>query len=152
MKKEDLTKTIKRQINEIKFKGFSMLWIKIPSAYIIVSLDYIFGKENHQEILMLSILIIIDLFTAIFAEYKSKNPIESRKILKTATKFVIYYLMIAGSHLTEAILPGSTFIDNAVICFLATTELISILENIGKSGYAIPQKLLNKLDELKYKQ
>ena len=134
MKKEDLTDTIKRQLVEIKLSGFNFFWIKIPTAYFIVVVDYIFGPENHQKMLMLAIIIVIDLITAIFAEYKTKNPIQSRKMLKTATKFAVYYLMIAGAHMTEKILPGSTFIDNAVICFLAITELISILENIGRAG------------------
>jgi phage-related holin len=101
---------------------------------------------------MVLTLIIIDLVTALAAEYKVGHAIESRKALKTVTKIVIYGLMVAGAHLTEEILPGTTFLDSAAISFLALTELISILENIGKAGYAIPKKLLNQLETLREKE
>lgn len=147
----DLLTTVKIQLVEILTKACTICWFKIPVAIIVGMAGYLFGVENHASLLMLLVLIIFDMITAIMAEWKRGRAIESRKALKTATKTVVYGIFASGGHLTEQIVPGATFLDNAVISFLAITELISIVENIGHMGYAIPKKLLNRLEDLREK-
>lgn len=110
---------------------------------------YLFGEENIAPGVMVIVLVTIDLITALMAEYKNGNPIESRKMLKSTTKITVYALFLAAIHLTEKIVPGSTFLDEAALAYLALTEAVSVMENIGKMGYAMPLKLLNKMQELK---
>ena len=148
---DSLLYTVKTQILEIISKACTACWLKIPTAAILGVATYLFGVENHASLVMLLVLITFDMITAIMSEWKQGHAIESRKALKTATKTFVYGLFASGGHLTEQIVPGATFIDNAVISFLALTELISIMENIGKMGYAIPKKLLNKLEDLREK-
>lgn len=70
-------------------------------------------------------------------------------MVKTAVKWTLYMLMVSASHLTESLLPGEWYLAEVTIAFLGATELVSILENIGKTGVAIPLKLLNKLEQLR---
>lgn len=124
---------------------------KVFIATLVSAAEFLFGIVNHSALIMLVVLVIFDFITAIMVQYKTGQPIESRKALKTTTKLVVYGIFSSGGYLTEQIVPGQTFIDSAVISFLAITELISITENIGKLGFAIPKKLLNRLEDLKGK-
>lgn len=125
--------------------------IKIPVSFILSMLTYLIGDANHAAVQALFILLIFDFITALMAKFHIGEQIESRKALKSATKVAVYGIFVSSAHLTESILPGVTFpynvtIDLVAISFLALTEMISIIENIGKMGYAIPKKLLNVLE------
>lgn len=146
-----LLATIKAHVGEIGAKAVTGTWLKVPLAIAAGVVEYLIGADNKASMAALLVLIGFDLATAIMAKFKIGEEIESRKILKTATKTVAYALMASGAHLAEKIVPGPTFLDSAVISFLALTELISIIENVGKMGYAIPQKLLNKIVEIRDK-
>ena len=133
-------------------KLFNHLWLKIlgVSAYLVTY--PFFDESNHIALMALFFLILFDLITAIIASFKVGMEIKSSKILKTALKMSIYYLLIASGHLAE--LAGVSFlpIDETIIIVLATTELVSILENVTILGYVIPKKLLNKLKEFRDEQ
>lgn len=124
--------------------------IKFPAAFLIGTAEWMFGVDNVASMKMLAMLILFDLLTAMGAAFKTGNAIESRKALKTVSKTVVYSMFAAAAHMTGVIMDAQ-FIAMATISFLAVTELISIVENIGKMGYAIPNKLLNKLSELRDK-
>ena len=113
------------------------------------ALWYLLGANNHEMLVALISLLAIDFITAMGGAYHTGEPIESRKALKSASKLTVYMLFIAAGHLTSVIVLDVTFTENAVISFLALTELVSIMENIGKMGYMVPQKLLNRLQDLR---
>ena len=140
--------TIKDHINEIILSNISVILVKVPLAILWGMINYFIG-DNHTTVGALIVLILIDFITALIAKYKIGEKIESRKALKTATKLTVYALFVSGAHLTEKIVLGSTFIDEVVISFLALTELISIIENIGLMGYVVPKKLLNQIKNLR---
>ena len=143
-----MTTTLKIHLAQIFTKTTSAMHLKVPIALFVGMGDFLIGAENFVTMGMLVLLIIFDFITSIMSKYKTGETIESRKALKTVTKIFIYTMFVSGTYLTEQIIPGTTFLDNAVISFLAITELISIIENIGHMGYAIPKKLLNKLETL----
>lgn len=136
---------LKQQMAEMYNGACVSCALKAPTSFIMGTVWYLVGGQNKSAVTAVIVLLAIDLVTAIMAKFKIGEPIESRKALKTATKTVTYGLFLAGAHLTEMIVPGTTFLDEAALSFLALTELISIIENIGKMGYAVPQKLLNRL-------
>lgn len=103
------------------------------------------GRENYQVIFLLGILIIIDLITGMMSSVYNGEPIESRRAFKSATKTVVYLLFFSAAYLTHKIVPYSDFIKTGVLSFLALTELLSVMENLSKMGYAIPAKLLNQM-------
>lgn len=141
--------TIKEQLSEIVSAACIGCVGRIPLAYLLGILTYLIGGENFASGIAIIVLISIDLITALMAQYKIGEPIESRKILKTVTKLAVYGLFLSAIHLTEIVLPGTTFLDGAALAFLALTEAVSVMENIGNMGYAVPLKLLNRLRELK---
>lgn len=142
---------IKAHITD-SFKGIGEYFsIKFFLSSLVTSLTFIIGEENQKLMLMLIILVAFDFITSIMGKYKNGIEIESRKALKTPIKIVVYGMFASGAHLTEQILVGTTLIDNMAISFLAITEFISIIENIGELGYAVPTKLLNKIKKIRDK-
>lgn len=124
--------------------------IKTVGALGYAFLAYFFDSAQVAGLIALFLLIVFDFITAIANAYHKKIEIESRKIVTTAIKMAIYFGLVGSSHITEHAVPiMEGFLDETVLSFLALTELISILENCGKLGFAIPKKLLNKLEELR---
>jgi phage-related holin len=73
------------------------------------------------------------------------ETISSAKVFRSAIKTMIYVMFISAAHLMEMTTPILSFADELVLSFLAVTELISILENVGKMGFAVPKRFLNTL-------
>lgn len=142
------TTTLMEHLVQIFSKIGSGIFWKAPVMFLAVVADYLIGAGNFATMGMLLILVMFDFITALMAQYKMGKTIESKKALKTVSKIVVYALLVSGTFLTEKIIPGTTFLDNMVISFLAITELISIIENIGHMGYAVPKKLLNRLEDI----
>ena len=125
------------------------VFIKTFGSASISILALLIGSQRFQVVGLLLILTIFDFITAIAVTYKTGELIESRKALKTVVKIVVYCLFISSANLTESIALGTSWMADMVVSFLAITEMISIIENIGRMGYAIPKKLLNDLSKLK---
>ena len=89
------------------------------------------------------------MITGIMASVRDGDSIQSRKFLKTAIKIFVYLLMISAGHLAENLFGFDFKADEVITAVLGVTELISILENASRMGYAIPRKLLNQLKDFK---
>lgn len=132
------------------FKGIGEFFaLKFWPSIVVPVFTILFGVENEVILRALLILVIFDFITGIISARQSNQPIKSKTAVRSAFKLAMYGLLISAAHLTEQITPIATFIEEAVITFLAITELISIIENVGKMGYAIPKKLLQKLQKLR---
>ncbi len=118
---------------------------KIVPSFIVPAAAFLFGADSYQIMLALLVLTGIDFVTGVSSAKVIGEPIKSRRAVRSAFKVAVYGLLVSAGHLTESIVPGNFFIEEVVMTFLALTELISIIENIGKMGFAIPQKLLNQL-------
>ena len=119
--------------------------LKLIPSILIPTFGFLFGFESQSIMLGLMALVVMDFITGIASAKKNGEPIRSRSAVKSAYKVAIYGLLVSAGHITEQIVPLTTYIEEAVTTFLALTELISIIENVGKMGFAIPQKLLNQL-------
>lgn len=128
-------------------------FVKWVASWGLATAIYMLGAQHLPLVGTLTVLVAIDFATGVYAAYKTKEVLESRKMVKTAVKWTLYMLMISAAHLTETLLPtGEFYLASVTIAFLGATELISILENIGKTGVAIPLYLLNKLEQFKGRQ
>lgn len=136
-------------LSDIAISLYTYLSWKIILSILTSAFVFFFGISHTEILKMLLALTGIDMISGMIAAWKSGYPIESRKALKSATKVAVYGLLISAAVLTEKIVPGITYMDEAVISFLALTELISVVENIGTAGYAVPMKLLNRIKELR---
>lgn len=140
-----MIKEILIPIKEILTGIFHSFWVKLIPSFLIPASAFLFGSEHFLTIQALLALIVIDFITGLASAKISGEEIKSKKMVKSAFKTGIYGLLISSSHLTEKIAPGTTYMVETMATFLALTELISILENAGKMGFAIPQKWLNQL-------
>jgi len=134
----------------ILYKVVSYSKLKLLAASMLSIVAFFFDTLKYEALVALFFLIVFDIITAIFACYKTGEEIQSSKIFRASVKIVIYFGLVSAGYLVEKATPIA-FIDDAVIGFLALTEFISILENTGKAGFAIPNTLLNKLKKIKDK-
>ncbi len=114
-----------------------------------------FGRIDVAVLIGVGVLTVFDMITAIAREYKLVNPITSKKAIKTPLKMVVYGIMISAGYVTESVIGLHSInlpIAETIAGFIAVTELISILENVGRMGYVIPAKLLNTLEQYTKKQ
>lgn len=127
------------------------LWVTIP----VVIYQFMFDVNHESSMLILAVLILLDTITGVTAARDRGECIESKKFIKAAFKLGIYGLLVSASFLTDSLvgLTGAFFeIDKFMLGFLAATELISIIENTGRMGYAIPKGILDFLQKYTQKE
>ena len=138
---------------EIVNKLFDAATIKAIVTAFFVVLSFGFDNLHQKALLALFVLMWGDCITAIWAAYKTGMPIQSAKVFRTPVKIVIYFGLIYMAHITEYAFPVLFgVLDETVIAFCVTTELISIMENIHKLGYPVPTKLFERLINIRDKQ
>lgn len=123
--------------------------LKCAGAIGVLGYSFFFGDIEQQIISAVIVLALFDMITGVFAEVKSGKSVESKKLFKTAIKLFVYMLMISSGHLVETAIGYELKVDEVITAIIAVTEIISILENASRMGYAIPKKLLNQLKDFK---
>lgn len=114
---------------------------------VLVSIFSFFYDPSHYIALSaLFALCIFDFFFGVAASRHGGEPIRSSKVARTAIKIVVYFTLVAAARVTEYTVV-LTFLDETVIGFLAATELLSIMENTGRLGFAVPRKLVDLLGD-----
>ena len=127
----------------------SYVAFKCASVIGLLTYSFFFGDIKETIIISVIVLTIMDMITGIMASVRDGDSIQSRKFLKTAIKIFVYLLMISAGHLAENLFGFDFKADEVITAVLGVTELISILENASRMGYAIPRKLLNQLKDFK---
>lgn len=118
---------------------------KCLGAVGILVLQFSFGTIGFQIILAVILLIIIDTITGIVGAYKQKDPISSKRFFDSVIKLIFFPMIIAAASITQtAIGTEILFLPQIVAGYLAMHEFLSTVENFGKIGYKIPQKVLNR--------
>lgn len=123
---------------------------KAVASFLYIFYSFVFDTQHEQAIIAILGLITIDFITGIYAAKVSGDEIKSAKVMRSAIKVFIYLLLISAARLLEV--AGSLEIvhaDEIILGFLAATELVSVIENIGKMGFAVPKKMLNKLRDFR---
>lgn len=130
---------------------FNNFAVKCASALGILVAQFSFAGVESATLVAIGFLIIADFITAIIAEKINKAKITSRKMSKSAVKATVYALMVATGSFTEIVIGAGINlpITETIAGFIAATELISILENVGHAGYIVPKRLLNALKEFR---
>ena len=121
--------------------------VKAITGTAIAILAYLFDSTQHAALLALFILILADFCFGVTASRMEGHPVRSSKVRRTAIKMSVYFAIIAMTRITENAIPILTFMDETLVGFLAATELLSILENVGRMGYAVPEKLTKILGD-----
>lgn len=146
----------KQEINQrLSYAGaiFLKVWqdweLKFPFGLVLGFFSFFFDRLQTTSMLALIALISMDFLASLYAIKrtgldKRGGKISSATALGSAIKTALYFLLISAGFVAEKTIPVN-FIDDTIIAFLAVTELISIMENVGRAGYAIPNKLLDAL-------
>lgn len=128
--------------------------LKVVAGMVTTFSTFLLPMASWQAMLALLTLITFDFIIGVASAKKSGCPITGRKMSKTPLKIGVYGVLVSSAHLTNLAIdvPIEWFsIQTAMIGFLAATELVSILENSGKLGFAVPQRLLNQLNQFRGK-
>ena len=121
--------------------------IDVVVSILCTSFIFLFGKlDIALECLLCAI--VIDYLTGIFKAYYNKE-LSSEVGFKGAIKKVAMLFIVVLSVQADRIMGDSGMVRNIVIYYLFANEGLSILENLGKCGIPIPDKLKNSLKQLK---
>ncbi|MBU9713300.1 phage holin family protein [Bacillus tamaricis] len=112
-------------------------------------LSFMFG--NWTTLLgVLVAFVILDYITGLIAAYLN-GDLNSEHGLKGIAKKVFIFAMVSVGNFVDIALGSEPFIREVVIIFYISNEVISILENAGKAGIPVPQKLKKAIKILQEK-
>lgn len=118
---------------------------KCLGAVGILLLQFSFGTIGFKIITAVILLIIIDTITGLVGAYKSKEEITSKRFFDIVIKLVFFPMIIGAASIAQTAIGTEILaLPQLVAGFLAVHEFLSVIENFGKIGYIIPQKILNK--------
>lgn len=117
----------------------------------VVAVVFLFGELHTQGIIAVLMLILFDTILGILATRKEGSAITSRKFANVIQKSTVYFMAISAGYFTDITI-GLYFVEATMVGFIGVTEFISVLENMGRMGYATPKKLLNQLKDFQSKK
>jgi toxin secretion/phage lysis holin len=111
--------------------------------------DYLFGEWN----LLLQILlasVVLDYLTGLLAS-GIEGKLSSKVGFKGIVKKIMIFVLVAVGHLVDKAIGDGSMIRNAIIFFYLGNELLSIIENAGRTGLSVPEQIKNAVQVLKGK-
>lgn len=117
-------------------------------ASLVLTFLFLFGDFHTQGIVAVLMLMTFDTILGVMATYYEGKAIISRKFSRVVQKGAVYLIAISAGYFTDLTI-GWSVIQTTMIGFIAVTEFISILENMGRMGFQTPKKLLNQLENFK---
>lgn len=107
---------------------------------------YLFGGWSTL-LQILVVFIAIDYLTGLMvAGYQGK--LSSKVGFRGIGKKIMILALVAVAHAIDTVLGDNSFIRDAVIFFYLANELLSIIENAGKTGLPIPSVLKKAVETL----
>lgn len=110
---------------------------------------YIFGEWSVLLQILLA-FVIIDYVSGLLAS-GVEGKLSSKVGFKGIAKKIMIFVLVAVGHLTDRAIGDGSMVQNAIIFFYLGNELLSILENAGRTGLPIPEQIKNAVDVLKGK-
>ena len=108
-----------------------------------------FCGNSSGLLLALLLLVLLDYITGICVAIQTKQ-LSSQIGAKGITKKVAMFVVIAFCHVLDAyLLHAEAALETVSTIFYLSNEGISILENVGKLGVPLPQKVQTLLSYLK---
>lgn len=121
---------------------------KIGATMIGAIVGYLWGGWSTLLGVLLA-FVIIDYVTGLLAA-GSKGKLSSAIGFEGIARKVVIFLLVSVAHLIDVSLGGNNDIfRDATIFFYIANELISIIENAGRAGLPVPEKLANAVEVLR---
>jgi len=123
-------------------------WAKWLAVLVGTGLSWLLGGwDLAMQILVL--FVVLDYITGIVAAWHEKK-LDSNIGLFGIAKKILLFVPVAVAYWLDQF-TGQEILRNIAIFFYVTNEGLSILENLGRCGVAIPPVLLEALQQLKKK-
>lgn len=126
----------------------ALTWLKWAVTFIGAGLSWLLGGWD-MTLQVLVIFVIFDYITGLTAAWHEKKLDSNIGLFGIAKKIMLFIPVAVGYWLDRAI--GQEILRNIAIWFYIVNEALSILENLGRCGVAIPPALLEALQQLKKK-
>ncbi len=126
-------------------------FIKSVLAAICAFFGFLFG-ERDGILIALIVLIVLDYISGVIAAIAEKR-LSSEVGAKGIAKKVFMLLIVAVANIVDVeVLGGDEHVlKSVVVIFYIANECISLMENAGKFGVPVPDKLMKVLVQLKDK-
>ena len=133
------------------FKNINIVILSISVAGILKFVEnYIYS--DWQFATSIIVLIVLDTVLAMYAAYKNKQPITSKKFAGVHEKFIVYFSMLIMTKVLMSFLVNGNsikifdWVDEVVCSFIIVRESISLLENATKiNENLVPKWILKRL-------
>lgn len=110
---------------------------------------YFFGGWSVLLQILLA-FVIIDYVSGLLAS-GVEGKLSSKIGFKGIAKKLMIFCLVAVGHLVDKALGDGSMVQNAIVFFYLGNELLSIVENAGRTGLPVPQQIINAVDVLKGK-
>lgn len=124
-----------------------MIALKGIFAAICTFVTYIFGGIDVSVVTLL-VFIVLDYITGIVAAAYTKTLSSSIGLLGILKKIAILCCVVVAV-MVDRLLETDFIFKTAFCYFMIANEGLSVLENAGKMGVPLPEKLLDALKQLK---
>jgi len=125
------------------------IFIKAGAATCMTVIFAIAGKDViYYEIV--GLLIVIDILSGIVAGFADTKAKFSSKRLGAGIfkKFIGYPVAIVSIHQLVRLAESMFYLEQAVVLWIAVTEIISIFENLDRLGLKLPMNIIRSLEDI----
>lgn len=110
-------------------------------------ISFLFGGWSSLLTILLA-FVVLDYMTGVLAAAK-EGGLNSEVGLWGIARKVAIFAVIAVAHLVDSALGDAHLFRDAAIFFYLANELLSIIENTGRTGVPIPEKLKGAVEVLR---
>jgi len=128
---------------------YEFIYRSIAAIFGAVS-GYLYGEWTPLIAVLVAFVIIDYVSGLLAAAYVS--ALSSKIGFKGIAKKVMIFAIVAVSHLCDQIIGSKNIIMDATIYFYLANELLSILENAGRTGLPVPKQIKQLIGILKDKE
>ncbi|MBP3037999.1 phage holin family protein [Bacillaceae bacterium Marseille-Q3522] len=125
------------------------LFFKVVVTVFGAATGYLFGGWSALIGILLS-FVAIDYVTGLIAAAYN-GQLSSKVGFRGIAKKVMIFAMVAVAHLIDGALGDAHVFRDATIYFYLANELLSIVENVGKTGIGMPDQIKNAIEILRGK-
>jgi toxin secretion/phage lysis holin len=123
----------------------------IPFASVITSTVFNLTSSGWSSLLTILVAaMVIDYISGLVAA-GIEGKLSSKVGLKGIGKKLLIFCLVAVAHLIDTILGNQHIIRDSTIIFYLCNEILSIIENAGRSGLPIPPILSSAVESLRNK-
>lgn len=112
-------------------------------------IGFLWGEWSPLLQILLA-LSVMDYGTGLLAS-GIEGKLNSKVGFKGIAKKILIFIMVAVGHLVDRTIGDGHMIRDAIIFFYLGNELLSILENVGRTGLPVPEQIKNAVQILKGK-